>query len=82
MYYNGIRPGISSDIKVKIPFEYCNLQIDSFDKILYEASPRVGPKLTLNFNFKKIERIYKHLVILMMVNMKKMVFQNIHYNGI
>ena len=53
MYYNGIRQVISSDIDIKIRFQHCRLQIDSFDKILHGVSPWVGHRLTLNFNLKK-----------------------------
>ena len=53
MYHNGLRPGTSSDIEVKTPFEHCRLQIGSFDKILHEVSPWIEPRLILNFNLKK-----------------------------
>ena len=53
MYYNGVTQVTSSDIENEIPFQYCRLQIGSFNKILHGVSLWVGPILTLNFNLKK-----------------------------
>ena len=53
IYYNGIKKNSSGDIKMKIPFQHCRLQIGSFDKILHGVSPWSGPRVTLNFNLKK-----------------------------
>ena len=53
IYYNGKKRNSFGDIKMKIPFEHCRLQIGSFDKILHGVSPWVGPRITLNFNLKK-----------------------------
>ena len=78
MNYNAIRQGTSGDIEEKISFQHCILH--SFDEILHGVSPWVGHRLIQHFNLKKeLYSIFKHLVIKIMANMKKMVFQNIHY---
>ena len=53
MYYNGVTQINSSNIEIKIPFQHCRLQTDSFNKILHGVKQWVEPRLTLNFNFKK-----------------------------